>query len=180
MYYENYYEIKTCWGWFRLDERAYRDYLAGKLWICWAPRHLQRSDAEPSQPQTLPPNISDDAVRLRELAVKKGFCPLLQELCGGEAVEVPYRSRMSRIKIEEMNLSVRSSNGLMRAGASTFGKLWELMGGEHGLRSVRNLGAKSEAEIRRCFLAACYAFLSPGEQAAFWQEILNKGNSVPR
>ena len=25
------YEVHTYWGWFRLDEGAYQDYLAGKL-----------------------------------------------------------------------------------------------------------------------------------------------------
>ena len=28
---DTYYEVSTNWGWFRLDEGAYRDYLAGKL-----------------------------------------------------------------------------------------------------------------------------------------------------
>ena len=95
-------------------------------------------------------------------------------------MEVPFRTRMSKTKIDEMNLSVRSSNGLMRAGASTFGKLWELMCDERGLRSVRNLGAKSELEIQRCFLVACYSLLSPGEQAAYWQKILNTKNSITK
>ena len=31
------YEVNTYWGWFRLDEGAYRDYLAGRLWICRTP-----------------------------------------------------------------------------------------------------------------------------------------------
>ena len=53
--------------------------------------------------------------------------------------------------IDELALSVRSSNGLMRANAGTFGRLWELLSRETGLRSVRNLGAKSEAEIQKCF-----------------------------
>lgn len=35
----------------------------------------------------------------------------------------------------------------MRANAGTFGRLWDLMNRENGLRAVRNLGAKSEAEI---------------------------------
>ena len=32
---------------------------------------------------------------------------------------------------------------------------------------------KSEAEIKRCFYDACYLCLSPNEQAAYWQEIIN-------
>ena len=69
----------------------------------------------------------------------------------------------------------------MRAGASSFGKLWELMNRENGLRAVRNLGVKSETEITRCFFAACYLHLSPGEQAVFWQRVLDaeKGPPLP-
>ena len=72
-----------------------------------------------------------------------------------------------------MNLSVRSSNCLMRTGANTLGKLFDLMSGGQGLRSVRNLGAKSEREINQVFFATCYSLLSPGEQAAFWQRTLD-------
>ena len=125
MLYENYYEVKTYWGWFQLDEGAYKDYLEGKLWITWVPSHLQ-GNVEPTKSLPLAPNITEDAVRLRDLAAKKGVYPLLQETCGGGTVEVPFRTRMSKTKIDEMNLSVRSLNGLMRAGASTFGKLWDL------------------------------------------------------
>ena len=78
---------------------------------------------------------------------------------------------MRDLPIDELALSVRSSNGLMRAGASSFGKLWTLMK-ENGLRSVRNLGLKSEREIVRCFFQACYARLSPAEQGRFRQEVL--------
>ena len=54
-----------------------------------------------------------------------------------------------------------------------FGKLFDLLCSETGLRGVRNLGTKSEAEILACFLSACYSFLTPGEKAAFWQQILS-------
>ena len=51
------YDVQTRWGWFRLDEGAYRDYLAGRLWICW----------EPGKPQSAPEDgcgrlpVSDEA-----------------------------------------------------------------------------------------------------------------------
>ena len=84
---------------------------------------------------------------------------------------IPYKIRMRNLPIDELALSVRSSNGLMRAGASSFGKLWTLIK-ENGLRSVRNLGMKSEREIVQCFFLACYARLSPAEQGRFWQDVL--------
>lgn len=44
-----------------------------------------------------------------------------------DPVVFPYRSKMSDTPIDEMCLSVRSSNGLMRAGANTFGKVKSIM-----------------------------------------------------
>lgn len=34
---EKFYEVETYWGWFRLDEGAFQDYLDKKLWITWIP-----------------------------------------------------------------------------------------------------------------------------------------------
>ncbi len=171
MIHEESYEVHTHWGWFRLDEGAYRDYLAGKLWISWkpgTPTPPAKHDQEP-----LPPEVTSEAVRLRDAVAKRDIYVFLQERFPGMQVEIPYRAKMRDISIEEMALTVRSSNGLMRAGAKTFGALWELMNHENGLRAVRNLGMKSEAEITRFFFTACYLHLSPGEQAVFWQKLID-------
>ncbi len=74
-----------------------------------------------------------------------------------------------------MNLSVRSSNALMRSNARTFSGVMNLMLTENGLKKVRNLGIKSEREIVRNFFSACYYRLSPGEQSAFWQMVIDMG-----
>ncbi len=174
MLVENQYKVQTNWGWMTLDEASYRDYLQGKLWINSSPRSEQRQ-AKTAMP-ALPPNVSEEAVRLRDMAAKQGVYPLLQRLFPGGEVEVPYRTRMGKMGTEEMTLSVRSSNCLMRAGATTLGKLYDLMASAQGLRSVRNLGAKSEKEIREVFFTTCYMQLTPGEQAAFWQRTLDGWN----
>ena len=85
----------------------------------------------------------------------------------------PYRKRMKNVSIDELCLSVRSSNGLRRAGADTLGSVMQIMEREDGLRSVRNLGAKSEAEVRSCFINYCYSLLSKGEKGRFWQMVLD-------
>ena len=144
---DTWYEVKTHWGWFRLDEGAYRDYLQGKLWITWKPGRPQEQQKIDGAVELMPTNISEEAVQLRDKAGRYGVYSTLQQLIPGEQVIIPYKQRMSSLSIEEMNLSVRDSNGLMRAGASTFGKLRELMDRETGLRGVRNLGTKSEKEI---------------------------------
>ena len=53
------------------------------------------------------------------------------------------------IKIEDLNLSVRSFNSLKRAGCCSVGDILDVMEDEGaGLRRIRNLGARSEAEIK--------------------------------
>jgi len=163
------YEVHTHWGWFRLDEGAYQDYLVGKLWITWVPgkpQQVVRGDA-------VPVNVTDAAIRLRELAAKSDAYSVCYRFFRTGTVEIPYRGKMHDTPIYEMCLSVRASNGLMRAGARTFGLLKAIMENENGLRSVRNLGAKSEQEIKLQFFNSCYLLLNEYEKAVWWQEVIN-------
>lgn len=172
---EETYEVQTYWGWFRLDRSAYQDYLAGKLWISWVPAGAKRPAAEPQSLPTIPSDLSQEALQMREQAARQGVYSFLQEKCPGEAIPIPYKKRMKDCPIDEMALSVRASNGLMRTGTSSFGKLFSLMQ-EKGLRSVRNLGIKSEQEIMKNYFIACYSKLTPAEQAYYWQDLIaNRG-----
>lgn len=175
---DEWYEVQTHWGWFRLDCGAYEDYLAGKLWITWVPGKRGQQTSSLPKGATLPPDVSEDAVCLRDLSLRQGLYATLQARFPGSEVEIPYKVRMKDRTIDELALSVRSSNGLMRANVRTFGRLWEMFAGESGLRSIRNLGVKSEAEIKRGFFNACYFLLSPGEQASYWQIIINNSHQI--
>lgn len=163
------YVVTTHWGTFSLDEASYQDYLAGNLWICWTP-------GKPQQKQTvsgyIPPNVTDRAVALRDQAEKSGVLTTLHQLGIHDAL-VPYSSRLSDLSIDEMNLTVRSSNGLKRANAGTFGRLRDLLAMENGIMSVRNLGQKSAKEIKQLFFEECYSRLLPYEKAQYWQEVLD-------
>ena len=64
-----------------------------------------------------------DVVALYNKAEKLGVWELLQLAFPYEAFALPFKRRMSEVEIYEMNLSVRASNGLMRAGAKTLGKV---------------------------------------------------------
>lgn len=161
--------VTTHWGTFSLDEGAYQDYLAGRLWISWMPG----KQASPETPtDALPPHVTERAITLRDRAERSGLLPTLQSL-GIHKAAVPYSERLKDLSIDEMNLSVRSGNGLKRANAATFGKLKDLLSQENGLLSVRNLGQKSAAEIRHVFFTACYARLLPYEKAQYWQQVLD-------
>ena len=164
------YVVTTHWGTFSLDEGSYQDYLAGTLWICWTP-------GKPTQPQVtvngyVPPNVTDRAISLRDQADKVGVLATLHQIGIHEAI-VPYSNRLAELSIDEMNLTVRSSNGLKRANAGTFGRLYDLMAMENGILSVRNLGQKSAKEIKQLFFEECYTRLMPYEKAQYWQEVLD-------
>ena len=52
------------------------------------------------------------------------------------------------VELSELNLSARSYNCLKRAGCSTLGDILVLIAmDKNGLRRIRNLGSRSEAEI---------------------------------
>lgn len=164
------YVATTHWGTFSLDEASYRDYLAGKLWISWNPGKQEQS--KPTSTGYLPPNATDQAIALRDKADKVGVLATLHQLGIHKAI-VPYSPRLGDLNIDEMNLTVRSSNGLKRANAGTFGRLRDLLATENGILSVRNLGQKSAKEIKQLFFEECYARLLPYEKARYWQEVLD-------
>lgn len=164
------YVVTTHWGTFSLDEASYQDYLAGRLWISWNPGKQEQS--KPTPTGYIPPDVTDQAIALREKADKVGVLTTLHQLGIHEAI-VPYSPRLEDLSIDEMNLTVRSSNGLKRANAGTFGRLRDLLATENGILSVRNLGQKSAKEIKQLFFEECYARLLPYEKAQYWQEVLD-------
>ena len=164
------YEVQTKYGWFSLDEGSYQDYLAGNLWICWTPGKPEQQRAPTDH---IPVNVTARAIALREQADRIGVLATLHQLGVHDAI-VPYSTRLSDLSIDEMNLTVRSSNGLKRANAGTFGKLKELLAMENGILSVRNLGQKSAKEIKRLFFEECYSRLLPYEKAHYWQDMLDR------
>lgn len=167
------YVVTTHWGTFSLDEGSYRDYLAGNLWICWNPGKTQQEKQTASD--YVPPNVTDRAIALRDQADRIGILAVLHQMGIHEAI-VPYSSHLADLCIDEMNLTVRSSNGLKRANIHTFGRLKEVLAVQNGLLNIRNIGQKSIKEIKQQFFEECYARLLSYEKAQYWQEVLN--NSV--
>ena len=165
------YVVTTRWGTFSLDEGSYRDYLEGRHWICWNSDNTET--IMPKGNAYVPPNVSAQAVALRDRADRDGIIETLKHLGLREAI-VPYTDRLVDLSIDEMNLTVRARNGLMRANVTTLGRLRDLLAKENGILSIRNLGQKSAREIKHAFFEECYARLPPHEKAQYWQEMLDK------
>ena len=169
------YVVTTHWGTFSLDEGSYQDYLAGKLWICWTPGNPEQ---QRSPTDHVPVNVTDRAIALREQAEKIGILETLQKLCIHEPT-VPYSTRLAELGIDEMNLTVRSSNGLKRANIHTFCQLYDRMQTTNGLMNIRNIGQKSIKEINQIFFEECYIRLLPYERAKYWQDVLDMQSARP-
>ena len=161
------YVVKTRWGVFSLDEASYQDYLAGKLWISAGTNATRATN---HNTKTCASVCSEEARELWEQAAKNGILETLQSI-GVERAIVPYHKRVSEISIEEMNLSVRSGNGLKRVGIETFGQLQAWLVAGNTIRSIRNLGEKSVKEIKKNFFELCYSQLSVNEQMRYWKKV---------
>jgi len=66
-----------------------------------------------------------------------------------EEPKTPKLNGLRAVNITDLNLSARSFNCLKRAGCNTVGDILDMMDEEgNGLRAIRNLGTRSEKEIK--------------------------------
>lgn len=117
--------------------------------------------------------LHETAAFLKHEADKNGFAAALSQ-CEKSTVNIPLSASLMRANIDELSLSVRSRNGLMRAGLDTVGKVVSAIMSEKGLNSIRNLGRISIGEIKLAILSEAYSKLSPSAQEAFWVDYISE------
>lgn len=74
------------------------------------------------------------------------------------------------VSIDELNLSVRASNGLKRAQIMTVDGILEKSSAD--LYKLRNMGVKSVKEIKNAVLNYSYEHMNKRQKKEFWKEIL--------
>lgn len=121
-------------------------------------------------------NTTSHANKLYNETEKVGLIPVLRQFGNGLHVRIPMSQSFWDSSIDELNLSVRARNGLMRARAATIGEASELIMSEGGLEAVRNLGRKSIAEIKTTILAESYNRLGPKARLTFWEHFVENNN----
>ena len=109
---------------------------------------------------------------LFESAENNGLIPTLALFGSNIKVNIPLSKTLCDKSIDDMDLSVRASNGLKRCGAMTVRQLSELIMSEKGLESVRNLGKKSICEIKTKLLFHAYQELDNKEKIDFWTRFI--------
>lgn len=88
-------------------------------------------------------------------------------------VRLPLSGDFLSKSIEELPLSVRSRNALMRAGLYTVDKLTEFIQTNGGLSGIRNLGKVSIQEVKLTLTEAAYEQLTEREKIEFWEYALS-------
>lgn len=79
---------------------------------------------------------------------------------------------LSKTDIEALELSVRSINCLRRAGIHTIGELCDRVHSSSDLRSIRNCGKTSIAEIMDNLFAYQYSVLQPERRGKFLAKVV--------
>ena len=115
---------------------------------------------------------SNYVMTLFESAEKIGLIPTLAPFGNDIKIRIPLSQKFCDRSIDDMELSVRSSNGLKRSGAMTVRELTDTIMSEKGLDTVRNLGRKSISEIKTKLLYLAYNDLTDKEKQAFWNEFI--------
>lgn len=109
---------------------------------------------------------------LYKMTNTNGFIRTIYSVFGSDVrISIPINEKYLSVDITELNLSVRSYNGLRRSGIFTLGDLFGALQ-ENTLSSVRNLGKKSISEIKTKFLDFCYNQLSDKKKTEFLQKMI--------
>jgi len=119
------------------------------------------------------------AFSLYECAEELGILYVLSPYGQNIRVSIPLSKKFCEKSIDELALSVRSTNGLMRANLRTVGEVVDAVMTESGLFAVRNLGRKSISEIKTTLLVKAYDELNDRERYVFWCDFAAK-NPKPR
>jgi DNA-directed RNA polymerase subunit alpha len=115
------------------------------------------------------------AAELHKQIANIGLVEVLNVVFGKNiSVSVPFTKNACNTSVDDLDFSVRASNSLKRAGVFTVGDIIDLIMGEEGLKKVRNLGKKTENEIKTKVLAFGYSRLTENEQKQFLIEMINR------
>ena len=90
-------------------------------------------------------------------------------------VKIPFTKRVCEAPIDEIVFSPRANNSMKRASVFKIGQIIDIINNEDGLKRIRNLGTKTENEIKTRLLAFAYDKLTDNEKKLFFYNVL-EGN----
>ena len=109
---------------------------------------------------------------MMETVKQYGLVSAIERVFGKSiAVTLPISQRLCNLSIDELDFSPRAINSLKRAGVFLVDDVIGLITGR-GLMSVRNLGKRTENEIKTRLLVYAYEDLSDMERRGFFERLL--------
>ena len=91
-------------------------------------------------------------------------------------VSIPFSRKACEMSIDDIDFSPRANNSLKRAGVFTIGEIIDLIA-DDGLLRIRNLGKKTQNEIKTRILNFGYERLSEVERKYFFYEFLKRNTN---
>lgn len=91
-------------------------------------------------------------------------------------VVISFSKRACETSIDELDFSVRAINAMKRANIFTVGEAIDLIA-DDGLLRIRNLGKKTQNEIKTLIMVFGYEHLSENEKKLFFYDLLEKNCS---
>ena len=121
---------------------------------------------------------NDEAVNeLLSSAVKNGIIPTLYSVFGPSVkLSIPFSKRACDMSIDDLEFSVRANNSMKRRGLFTVGEVVDVIAND-GLLGIRNLGKKTQNEIKTRILAFGYEQLTENEKRQFFRDIIERNLS---
>lgn len=88
-------------------------------------------------------------------------------------VSIPFSQKSCDTSIDELDFSVRANNSMKRVGVFTIGEVIDLIASD-GLLRIRNLGKKTQNEIKTRILVFGYERLTENERKRFFYDVVDK------
>ena len=112
--------------------------------------------------------------QLLKSANEKGVVSALDGMFGKcVKVSIPFGQKARETSIDELDFSVRAGNAMKRGNVFTIGQVIDLIA-DDGLLRIRNLGKKTQNEIKTRILAFGYERLTELEKKRFFYDIVER------
>lgn len=110
---------------------------------------------------------------LIEASNEIGLIPTLYVTFGKTVtVKIPFTKKACETAIDEIDFSPRANHALKRASIFSIGQVIDIINEKDGLKCIRNLGTKTENEIKTKILAYAYEHLNQNEKKLFFYDVL--------
>ena len=89
-------------------------------------------------------------------------------------VKIPFTKRACEAPIDDIEFSPRANNSMKRGSVFTIGEIIDIINDDDGLKRIRNLGTKTENEIKTRLLVYAYDRLTDNEKKMFFYDVLEE------